>query len=286
MEMRQQFPSDRLSYIIGDVRDEDKVRRVLRDNDEVRVFHMAALKHVHTCEYCVLEGVKTNVQGTAHVIQACIDANVTRAVLVSTDKAVEPTTAYGAMKMCAERLFIGANQYAPNGTAFHVVRYGNVLGSQGSVVQAWSAQSVTNGYIKLSDPAITRFWWTPEDAAQFVYQSMEHARRGDVLVPLMAACSLEQLASLVAPGIERRSIATYDTEKRHEVLLFDSELQKTTKVKGMDALRVSYMLPPPPDERQWTGGNLRSSDCICTDGVRRALTSVMAPVQVPLDKWA
>lgn len=272
MDMRRQFPSDRVSYQIGDIRDLDKLRRVLTDQDEVRVYHMAALKHVHVCEYSVLEAVKTNVDGTANVVRACLDAKVSKAVLVSSDKAVEPTTAYGATKMCAERLFIGANQYAPSGTpAFHCVRYGNVLGSQGSVVEVWRKQAQT-GTITVADPTITRFWWTIEDAASFVWRSMETARRGDIMVPLMSACSLEQLATLIAPHAAMETIDGYATEKTHEVLLAPYEMARATSASGQNAVRISYVLQPPAGEPAWTGGNLRSSNCIDSAGVARCLS--------------
>lgn len=274
MEMRRQYPSDRVSYQVGDIRDFDKLRRVLTDEDTVQVYHMAALKHVHVCEYSVLEAVKTNVDGTANVVRACLDAGVSKAVLVSTDKAVEPTTTYGATKMCAERLFIGANQYAPSGTpAFHCVRYGNVLGSQGSVIEIWRKQAAS-GTITIANPQVSRFWWTVEDAATFVYETMFTARRGDIMVPLMAACTLEQLAALVAPKATLETIHGYATEKTHEVLLAPYEMARATRASGQDAVRVSLLLQPPVGEEHWAGGNLRSSDCISSEGVARCISSL------------
>lgn len=272
MDMKRLFSSERVSYIVGDVRDEDKVRRVLEPG--CRVYHMAALKHVHTCEYSVLEAVKTNVTGTANVIQAAIDKNVERVMLVSTDKAVEPTTAYGATKMLAERMFIGANAYAPEGRpSFACVRYGNVLGSQGSVVEVWAKQSL-EGYVTIADPATTRFWWTIRDAARFVYNAMACARRGDVMIPRMAACSLGDLATLVAPTARVEDIEPYGTEKTHEVLLASHEAPNATLANGMDAIRVSCVLQPPTDERRWNGTMLRSSDCIDVRGVGQCLGRV------------
>lgn len=272
MDMRRQYPSPRVSYIVGDVRDPDKLMRVLHDDEEVRVYHMAALKHVHICEYSVLEAVKTNVEGTANVIRAALDCSCSKVALISTDKAVEPTTAYGATKMCAERMFIGANQYAPSGApAFFCVRYGNVLGSQGSVVETWRKQS-REGYVTIANPSVTRFWWTVEDAAKFVFDSMRCARRGDVMVPLMCACTLRELADMVAPSAERREIDGYRTEKLHEVLLSPPEVPLATRAMEMDAVRISYVLEPPTYEQRWTGGSMQSSDCINAAGVAAVLS--------------
>jgi FlaA1/EpsC-like NDP-sugar epimerase len=268
-QMKRDFPNDRLSFIIADVRDEDRLRRVLRD--AAYVYHMAALKHVHTCEYDVLEATKTNVEGTANVVRACIDTGVLKAVLVSTDKAVEPTTSYGAMKMVAERMFIYGNSYrgSSGNPAFHCVRYGNVLGSHGSVVEVWRQRQADGKPIGLSDPEITRFWWTPEDAAAFVIRSMDICNAGDVLVPIMPSCSLAQLATLIAPKAKQERIAGYSTEKTHEVLIAPYELAQTTVVEDMAALRIAYLHPT--DETPWSGSCLSSQAAVCVSDVARCL---------------
>jgi UDP-N-acetylglucosamine 4,6-dehydratase/5-epimerase len=270
-QMKRSFASNRLSYIIADIRDEDRIRRVLVDAHWV--YHLAALKHVHTCEYDVLEAARTNVEGTANVLRACIDAGVEKAVLVSTDKAVEPTTSYGAMKMVAERMFIYGNSYrgAKAHPAFHCVRYGNVLGSHGSVVEVWRERQQSGKPIGLSDPAITRFWWTPADAAAFVAQSMHIARAGDVLVPLMPSCSLAQLADLVAPGHRQVTIEGYSTEKTHEVLIAPYELDTATYVGDMEAVRLPYLSDPPANEHKWNGSQLSSQAAVSLAGVSRCL---------------
>jgi UDP-N-acetylglucosamine 4,6-dehydratase/5-epimerase len=269
-QMKRAFTSDRLSFIIADVRDEDRIRRVL--GGATHVYHMAALKHVDTCEYDVLEAVRTNVEGTANVVRACIDARVEKAVLVSTDKAVEPTTSYGAMKMVAERMFIYGNRYRGGHATptFHCVRYGNVIGSHGSVVEVWRQKQASGEPLGLSNPDITRFWWTPEDAAAFVIRSMDVCRAGDVLIPLMPSCSLSDLATLVAPGHKQVTIDGYSTEKTHEVLIAPYEVAMTTKVDGMSALRIAY-LKPAYNEYAWQGNQLSSQTSVSVAAVGRCI---------------
>lgn len=253
-EMRREFSDDRLSFFVGDVRDYARISLALTGAD--RVFHLAALKHVHTCEYDVLEAVKTNIEGTANVLRACIEQRVGQAVLVSTDKAVEPTTTYGATKMVAERIFLNGNNYSGGaGTAFHVVRYGNVLASQGSVLRIWKNQAENGEALTVVNPEMTRFWWRPEDAARFVFDSMAYGRPGDIYVPIMASCSLSDLAETVAPGAECRHISGMDYEKLHEDLLSEFELNRTT-VMDPGVLRVSMHLPLPEGEEHF---NLRLS---------------------------
>ena len=248
-EMRRLFNDDRLSFFVGDVRDYPRLRLALTGAD--RVFHLAALKHVHTCEYDVLEAVKTNIEGTANVLRACLEAGVKQAVLVSTDKAVEPTTTYGATKMVAERIFLNGNSYSGrNSTVFFVVRYGNVLASQGSVLKIWKHQAENGEALTVVNPEMTRFWWRPEDAARFVLDSMAYGRPGDIYVPIMASCSLSDLAEAVAPGAECRHISGMDHEKLHEDLLSNFELEQAT-VMNERVIRVSMQSGPPAGEERF-----------------------------------
>ena len=248
-EMRRTFNDDRLSFLVGDVRDYPRLCLALTGADFV--YHLAALKHVHTCEYDVLEAVKTNIEGTANVLRACLEARVGKAVLVSTDKAVEPTTTYGATKMVAERIFLNGNAYAGKmSTAFHVVRYGNVLASQGSVLKIWRQQAEDGAPLTVVNPEMTRFWWRAADAARFVLDSMAYGRPGDIYVPIMASCSLSDLAEAVAPGAECRHISGMDHEKLHEDLLSDFELEQAT-VMDAETIRVSTHLQSPPGEEKF-----------------------------------
>lgn len=257
-EMRREFSDDRLSFFVGDVRDRLRLRRALEGADYV--FHLAALKHVHTCEYDVLEAVRTNIDGTANVVEACIDAGVKRAVLVSTDKAVEPTTTYGATKMMAERIFIHGNSYSGGKhPEFYAVRYGNVMASQGSVLKIWKEQAENGEPLTIVDADMTRFWWTVGEAARFVQESMTYARPGDIYVPLLPACSLGDLAKIVAPGAKTCHIDGHPMEKIHEDLLATHELDRTTHI-GNGVVRVSMVLSPPADEEKFHAPRLNSGD--------------------------
>jgi len=257
-EMRREFSDDRLSFFVGDVRDRLRLRRALEGADYV--FHLAALKHVHTCEYDVLEAVRTNIDGTANVVEACIDAGVKRSVLVSTDKAVEPTTTYGATKMMAERIFIHGNSYSGGKhPEFYVVRYGNVMASQGSVLKTWKEQAERGESLTIVDPEMTRFWWTVNEAARFVHESMTYARPGDIYVPLLPACSLGDLAEMVAPGAKTCHIDGHPMEKAHEDLLSVCELSRATvMVNGF--IRLSMVLNPPVGEKRFAQPRLNSGD--------------------------
>ena len=264
-EMRREFSNDRLSFFVGDVRDRLRLRRALTDVDYV--FHLAALKHVHTCEYDVLEAVRTNIDGTVNVVEACIDAGVKQAVLVSTDKAVEPTTTYGATKMMAERIFIHGNSYSGGKPPyFYAVRYGNVLASQGSVLNTWKQQAEGGLPLSIVDPEMTRFWWTVEDAANFVRNSMNYARPGDIYVPLLPACSLRDLAETVAPGAETIHIDGHPFEKVHEDLIASCELGSATCM-GSGVIRLSMVLDPPAHEAKFGSDRLCSNTSICAAAV-------------------
>lgn len=263
-EMRREFSDDRLSFFVGDVRDRLRLRRALEGVDYV--FHLAALKHVHTCEYDVLEAVRTNIDGTANVVEACIDAGVQQAVLVSTDKAVEPTTTYGATKMMAERIFIHGNSYSGGKSPhFYVVRYGNVLASQGSVLKTWKQQAESGLPLTIVDPEMTRFWWSVQDAAKFVRESMNYARPGDIYVPILPACSLRDLAETVAPGAETVHIDGHPAEKVHENLISACEMERATYL-GDGVVRLSMVLEAPAGESLFNKA-LCSATSICTPAV-------------------
>jgi len=271
--MRRRLTDDRLSFLVGDIRDLERLRLALRN--ATHVYHLAALKHVHTCEYDVVEAVRTNVDGTVNVVRACIDCGVKRAVLISTDKAVEPTTAYGATKHLAERIFVHGNAYsAGTGPVFMCVRYGNVLASQGSVVELWRRQHADGAALTMTDPETTRFWWSVEDAAQFVHGAMQHGNAGDIIVPLMQSCTLGQLADVIAPNARRIYVDGYEAEKPHEVLLAPHEISRATYMEALNAIRISYLHPTA--ERQWGGRQLSSADYIDAVGVQRILDGGVA----------
>ncbi|MCL6456708.1 MAG: polysaccharide biosynthesis protein [Gorillibacterium sp.] len=270
--LREQFPHNNISYIIGDVRDPNKILDLLDDSDETYVYLLAALKHVHSCEYSVIEAVRTNIDGAVNVVNACRRVkNVRKCLLISTDKAVEPITTYGITKAMAERIFVWGNYYTPNTTEFLVARYGNVLSSQGSVLENWRRQLQNNQPLTLSDANYTRFWCRPEQAAQFVQMAMTHGRAGDILIPVMSSLSLGELKHLVAPDAPIRRVEPYFIEKPHELLLAPHELGRATYNPTHNFIRVSYVNPLPVNELPWLGGQMSSLNCINTDYIATLL---------------
>ncbi len=230
LEMRRRFPDDANSpvrYFIGDVRDRDRLYRAFRDVDVV--VHAAALKQVPTAEYNPLEVIHTNVLGAANVIDAAIDRGVKRIVALSSDKAVSPLNLYGATKLCADKLFGTAHVYAGRqDTRFGVVRYGNVLGSRGSVVPLFRARRAA-GSIPITDPRMTRFWITLDHAVRFVVHCMEVMGGSEIFVPKIPSMRIVDLARAIAPGCRHDITGIRPGEKLHEVLLTEEEARRTVE---------------------------------------------------------
>lgn len=220
MEMAEKLRSSKVDFMVGDVRDKERVRRITEGVDFV--FHLAAMKSVDKAEYDPLECKKTTIDGTQNVIEACQKEGVRKAIFTSTDKACSPVTTYGAAKLLAERLWIGGNVGASR-TRFSACRYGNVLGSQGSVVEKWK-----NGFGNVGDPSMTRFWITPKGAAQFVWDRLVGMHGGEVFIPKMGASDVGTLyracTNQVAPENNSRRVG----EKRHELLISEDESDYTT----------------------------------------------------------
>lgn len=221
------FDDPRLRYFIGDVRDVTRLRRAFADVDIV--VHAAALKQVPACEYNPIEAVLTNVDGARNVIDAALDTGVKRVMALSTDKAVNPVNLYGATKMVAEKLFVQANAYTGRGpTRFSSVRYGNVVGSRGSVIPLFIEQR-KSGTVTITDSRMTRFWLTLEQAARFVITSTEQMRGGEVFVPKIPSMTIKDLALAVAPGCTIEIIGIRAGEKLHEVLISEDEARHTVE---------------------------------------------------------
>jgi len=176
------------------------------------VIHTAAIKHVHVAKYNPEECVKTNIVGSMNVIDAALEADVKRVVAVSTDKACNPSNIYGASKLCADKLFLAANVYAPK---FSVVQFGNIAGSSGSVIPLWKEQRKT-GTITITDPEATRFWITPRHAAWFISEELDEELNDQIHVPLMISSTLSALANIVAPGCRWTICGLKPGEKKHE----------------------------------------------------------------------
>jgi UDP-N-acetylglucosamine 4,6-dehydratase len=221
MRTTHQLTDPRIRYFIGDIRDRDRLHRALAGIDAV--VHTAALKQVPALEYNPIEAVKTNVQGSENLINAAIDRGVKRVIALSTDKAVNPINLYGATKLVAEKLFTQGNIYAdPQGTKLACARYGNVVGSRGSVVPLFLQQR-TKGVITVTDERMTRFWITLDQGVRFVIRCLEQMVGGEVFVPKLPSMRLKDLADVIAPGCRIESIGIRAGEKLHEVLVSRNE---------------------------------------------------------------
>jgi len=223
-EMAQFFPRSEypaLRYFLGDVRDEARLRRALEGIDVV--VHAAALKQVPAAEYNPFECIKTNVLGAQNVIEGCLDAGVSRVVALSTDKAAAPINLYGATKLCSDKLFVAANNIkGARDVRFSVVRYGNVMGSRGSVIPFFLAKKA-EGVLPITDPRMTRFNISLQEGVEMVLWSIEHARGGEVLVPKIPSYRIGDVATAIAPECEQRIIGIRPGEKIHEEMITASD---------------------------------------------------------------
>ena len=234
-EMSIQFPDPRLRFFLGDVRDRDRLHRAFEASVDI-VVHAAALKQVPACEYNPFEAIKTNVLGAQNIIEAAIDRGVPKVIALSTDKAVNPINLYGATKLCAEKLFVQGNVYAgPRPTRFSCVRYGNVLGSRGSVVPVFLEQRLT-GKVTVTDPRMTRFWLTLEQGVEFVIRCVELMEGGEIFVPRIPSMKITDLVEAVAPGCEVSFSGIRPGEKLNETLISQDEARHTVAQEHMFAI--------------------------------------------------
>jgi UDP-N-acetylglucosamine 4,6-dehydratase len=223
------FNHPSLRYFIGDVRDQARLRRAMNGVDIV--VHAAALKQVPACEYNPMEAIKTNILGSSNVVDAALDAGVTKVIALSTDKAVNPVNLYGATKLAAEKLFVQSNAYAGVGdTRFSCVRYGNVVGSRGSVVPFFIAQRRNGGRLTVTDERMTRFWLTLDQGVRFVIRCTEQSHGGEVFVP---STRIVDLAHVIAPQAELEFVGIRPGEKLHEVLVHEDEARAALEMDDM-----------------------------------------------------
>jgi UDP-N-acetylglucosamine 4,6-dehydratase len=238
-EMRQIFPDtgdSPMRYFIGDVRDRDRLYRAFNGVDIV--VHAAALKQVPACEYNPFEAVQTNIIGAKNIIDAAIDQGVKKVLALSTDKAVNPVNLYGATKLCAEKMFVQANSYTGDGeTRFSCVRYGNVVGSRGSVIPVFQEQR-KSGAITITDERMTRFWLTLDQGVAFVINSIDRMYGGEIFVPKIPSMKLMNLAQVIAEGCEIKLIGIRPGEKLHEILLSEDEARHSVDIDD------SYIIEP------------------------------------------
>jgi UDP-N-acetylglucosamine 4,6-dehydratase len=243
------FDQSNLRYFIGDVRDRERLRRAMLGVDVV--VHTAALKQVPACEYNPIEAVATNIEGGRNVIEAALDSGVQRVIALSTDKAVNPVNLYGATKLVSEKLFVQANAYRGEGPArFSCVRYGNVVGSRGSVIPLFLDQR-DSGKVTITDPRMTPFWITLDQGVQFVISCIERMHGGEVFVPKIPSMSIADLAAAIAPQCEIEKIGIRPGEKLHEALISEDEARQGIEFDD------SYIIQPAHPwwtSENWTDG--------------------------------
>lgn len=224
-EMAQEYTDSRMRFFIGDVRDKDRLYRAFDGVDIV--IHAAALKHVGACEYNPFEAVKTNINGAQNIIEAAIDRGVQKVIALSTDKAASPVNLYGATKLVSDKLFVAANSYAGDkDTRFAVVRYGNVVGSRGSVVPFFKKIKHT-GELPITDDRMTRFWITLEQGVQFVIDNLERMKGGEIFVPKIPSMTVTDLAEAIAPECEIKIVGIRPGEKLHEAMITEDDARRT-----------------------------------------------------------
>jgi len=233
-EMRAEFqeafggPDPRLRWFLGDVRDKDRLMRAFHGVDYV--VHAAALKQVDTAEYNPFEFVKTNILGSQNVIDAAIETGVKKVVALSTDKASSPINLYGATKLTADKLFVTANNYSYSfGTTMSVVRYGNVMGSRGSVIPFFRRLVAEGKPLPITDPRMTRFWITLPQAVKFVIDSFDTMQGGELYVPRIPSMKITDLVEAVAPGSETYEVGIRPGEKLHEEMIASDDSYRTIR---------------------------------------------------------
>jgi UDP-N-acetylglucosamine 4,6-dehydratase len=250
LEMRNRFGESRVRFFLGDVRDRSRLTRACQGADVV--VHAAALKQVPACEYNPFEAVQTNVLGAQNVVDAAIDAHVERVIALSTDKAVNPVNLYGATKLCAEKIVVQGNAYAAQSrTRLACVRYGNVVGSRGSVVPVFREQ-LRQGVLRITDDRMTRFWITLPQAVDLVLFALEHMAGGEVFIPKIPSMRVVDLAEAIAPGVRQEITGIRPGEKVHEILLTTDEARH-----AVDAGEVFVVLP----EHPWWSGDSPWAKC-------------------------
>jgi len=226
-KMEKEFKDERLRFFIGDVRDLPRLERAFNGVDIV--VHAAALKQVPLLEYNPFEAVKTNILGSQNVIEAAIDQKVEKVLLISTDKAVQPINLYGSTKLCAEKLFISGNSYSPDQSRFSAVRYGNVIGSRGSIIETLINNKSSK--VQITDLDMTRFWITLSQSFALVIYALENMLGGEIFVPKIPSMKLVDLFDALAPSAEKEIIGIRPGEKLHEILLTKEEAKHAVELE-------------------------------------------------------
>ncbi|MFT9819926.1 UDP-N-acetylglucosamine 4,6-dehydratase (inverting) [Lysinibacillus sp. NPDC056185] len=251
-EMKQDFNDERIRFFIGDVRDKDRLYRAFDGVDIV--IHAAAMKHVDACEYNPFEAVKTNIHGAQNIIEAAIDRGVEKVIALSTDKACSPVNLYGATKLASDKLFVAANAYVgEKNTKFSVVRYGNVVGSRGSVVPFFKKIKET-GTVPITDDRMTRFWITLDQGVQFVLDNLERMYGGEIFVPKIPSMKITDLAEAIAPECEIEIIGIRPGEKLHEAMIMEDDARHTIEFNDYYVIQ--------PEFSWWAKGQLQGGKAL------------------------
>lgn len=238
-QMQKEYTDPRLRFFIGDIRDKERLMRAFANVDIV--VHAAALKHVPMLEYNPFEAVKTNILGTQNVIDAAIDTGVKKVLLISTDKAALPVNLYGSTKLCAEKLFIAGNFYSPDKTKFAVVRYGNVIGSRGSIIETLLAQPNTD-VVNVTDMEMTRFWLRIEDSFKLVSFALENMEGGETFIPKMPSMKIADMFDAIAPQAKKEVVGIRPGEKLHEILLTEQESARAIELEKYFVVLPEYKI--------------------------------------------
>jgi len=238
-EMSQEFEQYKnIRYFIGDVRDKERLMRAFAGVDYV--VHAAALKQVPAMEYNPTEAIKTNINGAMNIIEKALDKGVKKVVALSTDKACNPINLYGATKLCSDKLFVAANSYAGlSGTRFSVVRYGNVVGSRGSVVPFFQKKK-SDGILPITDPEMTRFWITLEQGVRFVINAFERMKGGELFVPKIPSMNIMDLAKAIAPDCKTSIVGIRPGEKLHEVMISEDDARNTKELDDCYVIQPAF----------------------------------------------
>lgn len=254
-EMSQRFSKEDYScirYFIGDVRDKERLHRAFHAIDFV--IHAAALKQVPAAEYNPFEAVKTNILGAQNIIDVAIDKKVKQVIALSTDKAANPINLYGATKLCSDKLFVAGNAYVGrNDTRFAVVRYGNVVGSRGSVIPFFRKQAET-GMLPITHPKMTRFWITLEQGVNFVLSCLQKMVGGEIFVPKLPSMNIMDLAKAIGPDCETKIVGIRPGEKLHEVMVPRDEALNTVEYDDYFIIKPAFHF----FERRFTGNGCKN----------------------------
>ena len=291
-EMAQEFPVERypaLRYFIGDVRDRNRLLRALHGIDTV--VHAAALKQVTAAEYNPMEFIHTNILGAGNLLEACIDNGVRSVVALSTDKAAAPINLYGATKLCSDKLFVAANNYAGSADQrFSVVRYGNVMGSRGSVIPFF-LNKAKDGFLPITHPDMTRFSITLEEGVQMVLWAIENALGGEIFVPKIASYRITDVAEAIGPGCAKPVVGIRPGEKLHEEMITESDSPQTIDLGPyyvilptcgrftLERYRAHRPAEPVPEGFAYHSG--RNPDFLSVEQIRDLIRRHMAPDFVP-----